>query len=140
VGCIEFGTRLNQCSIEIGHLVYIGTNCCIGACRMEDDVLIGSKVDIISGSQGHFFYDLDTPIREQGGKLGPIVIGEDAWLADSSVIVANIGRKSIIGSGSTVVKDMEWIRFQVRCARAAHRPPLGGQGRHYPARLELRGR
>lgn len=104
--CIEFGTRLNQRSIEIGHRVYIGTNCCIGACRIEDDVLIGSNVDIISGSQQHNFDDLETPLREQGGKLVPIVIGEDSWLGNSSVVVANVGKKSIIGAGSVVVKDI----------------------------------
>jgi len=104
--CIEFGTRLNQRSIEIGHRVYIGTNCCIGACRIEDDVLIGSNVDIISGSSQHSFDDLDTPIREQGGKLVPIVIGEDSWLGNSSVVVASVGRKSIVGAGSTVVREV----------------------------------
>lgn len=104
--CIEFGTRLNQRSIEIGRRVYIGTNCCIGDCRIGDDVLIGSNVDIISGSQQHNFDDLETPLREQGGKLIPIVIGEDSWLGNSSVIVANVGKKSIIGAGSVVVKEI----------------------------------
>jgi virginiamycin A acetyltransferase len=104
--CIEFGTRLNQRSIEIGHRVYIGTNCCIGACRIEDDVLIGSNVDIISGSSQHRFDDLETPIREQGGTLVPIVIGADSWLGNSSVVVANVGPKSIIGAGSTVVREI----------------------------------
>ena len=104
--CIEFGTRLNQRSIEIGHRVYIGTNCCIGACRIEDDVMIGSNVDIISGSQQHHSDRLDIPMREQGGKLVPIVIGEDCWLGNSSVIVANVGKKSIVGAGSVVVRDI----------------------------------
>lgn len=104
--CIEFGTRLNQRSIEIGRGVYIGTNCCIGACHIEDDVLIGSNVDIISGSNQHNFADLDIPMREQGGKLVPVVIGEDSWLGNSSVVVANVGRKSVIGAGSIVVKEI----------------------------------
>jgi len=104
--CIEFGTRLNQRSIEIGHRVYIGTNCCIGACRIEDDVLIGSNVDIISGNQQHHIERLDVPMREQGGKLVPVVIGEDSWLGNSSVIVASVGKKSIVGAGSVVVREV----------------------------------
>jgi len=105
--CIEFGTRLNQRSIEIGKRVYIGTNCCIGACRIEDDVLIGSNVDIISGKKQHHFARLDIPMREQGGEYEKIVIGEDSWLGNSSVILANVGTKSIVAAGGVVINDVK---------------------------------
>lgn len=105
--CIEFGTRLNQRSIEIGRRVYIGTNCCIGACRIDDDVLIGSNVDIISGKKQHHFGRLDIPMREQGGEYEKIVIGEDSWLGNSSVILANVGTKCIIAAGGVVVNDVK---------------------------------
>jgi acetyltransferase-like isoleucine patch superfamily enzyme len=104
--CIEFGTILNQRGIEIGRRVYIGTNCCIGLCHIEDDVMLGSNVDIISGKNQHHFDRLDIPMREQGGELEKIVIGEDSWLGNSSVIMANIGRKSIVAAGSVVVKEI----------------------------------
>lgn len=104
--CIEFGTRLNQRGIELGHRVYIGTNCCIGLCHIEDDVMLGSNVDIISGSKQHHFDQLDIPMREQGGELEKIIIGEDCWLGNSSVVMANVGRKSIVAAGSVVVKDL----------------------------------
>lgn len=104
--CIEFGTRLNQRGIEFGRRVYIGTNCCIGLCCIGDDVMLGSNVDIISGKSQHHFDRLDIPMREQGGELEKIVIGEDCWLGNSSVIMANVGRKSIVAAGSVVVKDL----------------------------------
>ena len=104
--CIEFGTRLNQRDIEIGRRVYIGTNCCIGLCRIEDDVMLGSNVDIISGKKQHNFGDLDVPMREQGGGLVKVVIGEDSWLGNSSVVMANVGTKSIVAAGSVVVNDV----------------------------------
>lgn len=104
--CIEFGTRLNQRGIELGHRVYIGTNCCIGLCRIEDDVMLGSNVDVISGKKQHNIDRLDIPMREQGGELEKIVIGEDSWLGNSSVVMANVGRKSIVAAGSVVVKDV----------------------------------
>ncbi len=94
--CIEFGTRLNQRDIELGRRVYIGTNCCIGLCKIEDDVMLGSNVDIVSGKKQHFFDRLDIPMREQGGVLEKILIGEDCWLGNSSVVLANVGRKSIV--------------------------------------------
>jgi acetyltransferase-like isoleucine patch superfamily enzyme len=104
--CIEFGTRLNQRGIELGRRVYMGTNCCVGLCRIEDDVMVGSNVDIISGKNQHNFDRLDIPIREQGGELEKIVIGEDCWIGNSSVIMANIGKKSIVAAGSVVVKEV----------------------------------
>lgn len=105
--CIEFGTRLNQRGIELGHRVYIGTNCCIGLCRIEDDVMLGSNVDIVSGKGQHNFDRLDIPMREQGGSFEKIVIGEDSWLGNSSVVMSNIGEKSIVAAGAVVIKDVE---------------------------------
>ncbi len=104
--CIEFGTRFSQSATEIGRRVYIGSNCSIGLCRIEDDVLVGSNVDIISGKNQHFFYRLDIPIREQGGKLEKIFIGDNSWLGNSSVVMAHVGPKSIVAAGSVVVKDV----------------------------------
>ena len=104
--CIEFGSRLSQRDTEFGKRVYIGANCSIGLCCIEDDVLIGSNVDIISGSKQHYFARLDLPIREQGGELKKIIIGEDSWLGNSSVIMADVGRKSIVAAGSVVTCDV----------------------------------
>jgi len=104
--CIEFGTRFSQRSTELGRRVYIGANCSIGLCSIGDDVMLGSNVDVISGKQQHHFDRLDIPMREQGGELEKIVIGEDSWLGNSSVVMANVGMKSIIAAGSVVIKDV----------------------------------
>lgn len=104
---VEFGTTLNQRGIEIGKRVYIGSRCCVGLCRIEDDVLIGSNVDIISGKSQHGFVDLDQPMRSQAGTLEQITIGEDSWLGNSAVVMANVGRKAIVAAGAVVVKDVE---------------------------------
>ena len=105
--CIEFGTLLHQSTIEIGRRVYIGSHCSIGECVIEDDTLLGSNVDIISGRHQHHFDDLDTPMREQGGRLEKIVIGADCWIGNSSVVMANVGSKSIVAAGSVVTRDVE---------------------------------
>ena len=105
--CIEFGTILHQPTIEIGRRVYIGCNCSIGDCVIDDDVLMGSNVDILSGTHQHSFKDRDIPIREQGGRFEKIVIGEDSWIGNSSVIMANVGRKSVVAAASVVVRDIE---------------------------------
>ncbi len=104
--CVEFATVLHQSGIELGHRVYIGVNCSIGDCIIEDDVLLGSNVDIISGKHQHCFDRLDIPIREQGGHFERIRIGRDSWIGNSSVVMANIGEQSIVAAGSVVTKDI----------------------------------
>ena len=69
--------------------------------------MMGSNVDVISGKKQHSFDRLDIPMREQGGEFEKIVIGEDSWLGNSSVVMANVGMKSIIAAGSVVIKDVE---------------------------------
>jgi virginiamycin A acetyltransferase len=105
--CIEFGTVFNQPTVELGKRVYIGMRCSIGECIIEEDAIIGSNVDIISGARQHDFDRLDVPIREQDGALEKIVIGADSWIGNSAVIMAHIGPKSIVGAGSVVVQSVE---------------------------------
>lgn len=104
---ILFGTIFSQVDTEIGKGVYIGPNCNIGRCMIEDDCTIGSNVHILSGKKQHNFDDLDTPIQEQGGIFEKIVVGEDTWIGNCAVIMANVGKKCIIGAGSVVSKDVE---------------------------------
>ncbi|MCG6939544.1 MAG: acyltransferase [Gammaproteobacteria bacterium] len=103
---IGFATIFSQKDTEIGKGVYIGPQCNIGMCNIGDDCLIASGVHIMSGSQQHNFDDLDAPIQQQGGSYTKIVIGEDSWIGNGSLVMANIGRKCIIGAGSVVTKDV----------------------------------
>jgi acetyltransferase-like isoleucine patch superfamily enzyme len=86
--------------------VYIGPQCNIGACVIEKDCLLGSGVHILSGKQQHNFDDLDKPIREQGGHFSPITLGEDTWVGNGAIIMANVGKKCIVAAGAVVTKDI----------------------------------
>lgn len=104
---IMFGTIFSQIDTEIGQNVYIGPQCNIGSCRIEDDCIIGSGVHIVSGSRQHNFDDLEKPVHEQGGVFEKVTIGEDSWIGNGAIVMANIGRKCIIGAGSVVTSDVE---------------------------------
>lgn len=120
--CIEFGTVLNQSTVELGRRVYIGLRCSVGESVIEDDVIIGSNVDIISGKNQHSFKDLDVPIREQRGRLEKIVIGADSWIGNSAVIMASVGNKCIVGAASVVIDDVKPYSIVVgNPARVVHR-------------------
>jgi acetyltransferase-like isoleucine patch superfamily enzyme len=103
---IGFATIFSQQDTEIGKGAYIGPQCNIGMCKIGDNCLIGSGVHIMSGSGQHNFDDLDSPVQQQGGSYTKVVIGEDSWIGNGSLVMANIGKKCIIGAGSVVTKDV----------------------------------
>ncbi len=103
---IGFGTLFSHRDTEIHQGVYIGPQCNIGKSRIEKNCLLGSGVHILSGKGQHNFEDLDTPIQEQGGTFTKVTIGEDTWIGNGSLIMANVGKQCIIGAGSVVTKDI----------------------------------
>ncbi len=103
---IGFATIFSQADTEIGSGVYIGPQCNIGMCKIGDNTLIASGVHIMSGSGQHNFEDLETPIQQQGGVYSKVEIGEDSWIGNGALVMANIGKKCIIGAGSVVTKDI----------------------------------
>lgn len=105
--CISFGTIFSHPDSSIGKGVYIGAYCTLGKVSLGDYVLLGSNVDIISGKKQHNFSDLETPMKFQGGSYEKIYIGEDSWVGNSAVVMANIGKKCIAGAGSVVVSDIK---------------------------------
>jgi virginiamycin A acetyltransferase len=103
---IGFATLFSQSDTEIHKGVYIGPQCNIGMCSIGKNTLIASGVHIMSGSKQHTTTDLDTPIKDQGGVFEKITIGEDCWVGNGALIMANIGDKCIVGAGSVVTKDI----------------------------------
>lgn len=104
---ILFGTIFAQADTEIGAGVYIGPFCNIGSSVIEDHCTLGSNVHILSGSRQHDFASVDIPIQQQAGTFEKIRIGEDTWIGNSSVVMASVGKKCVIGAGSVVVGVVE---------------------------------
>ncbi len=103
---VLFGTILFQQDTELDSGVYIGPQCNIGRCRIGKNTLLGSGVHILSGKEQHITDDLDMPIKNQGGKFEKTEIGEDCWIGNCSVIMAEVGSHCIIGAGSVVVENI----------------------------------
>ena len=104
--CVSFGVVFSHPTAELGHTVYIGPFCCVGDVTLENDVLIGSHVSITNGSAQHGTDRLDIPIREQPGIWPRVTIGEDTWVGDRAVVMANVGKKCIIGAGAVVTQPI----------------------------------
>jgi acetyltransferase-like isoleucine patch superfamily enzyme len=105
-GVIYFGTLFSHPDTEIHDDVYIGPQCNIGKSIIGKNTLIASGVHILSGKNQHNFDDIDTPIQQQGGHYEKITIGEDCWIGNTAVIMANVGNKAIVAAGAVVVSDV----------------------------------
>ncbi len=104
---ISFGTLFSQFDTEISHGTYIGPQCNIGSCKIGQDCLLGSGVHLLSGKRQHSIESTDIPIRDQGGTLTKIQVGEDTWIGNGAIIMADIGNKCVVAAGSVVVHAVE---------------------------------
>lgn len=104
---IMFGTIFSQRDTEIGRGVYIGPQCNIGMCRIEDNCTVGSGVHILSGNRQHRFDDPGRPVQQQGGEFRKVVIGENSWIGNGAIVMANVGRNCVVGAGAVVTRDVE---------------------------------
>lgn len=125
---IDFGSYFAHPEVEVGENVYIGAYCIVGKCTIGRQTLIGSFVNILSGNRQHHFSDTAQPPQQQGGTYMTVNIGENCWLGNNSVIMADIGNQCIIGAGSVVVKSIRSYSVAVgnpcKAIRDHNRPPI----------------
>ncbi|MBD3673131.1 MAG: acyltransferase [Planctomycetaceae bacterium] len=103
---ISFGTVFSHPGVTMGEAVYIGVGCMIGDVELQKDVLIGSHVSVINGSRQHGIERLDLPVREQPGEFPRVVIGEDTWIGDRAIVMADVGRHCVVGAGAVVTRPL----------------------------------
>jgi acetyltransferase-like isoleucine patch superfamily enzyme len=91
--------------ITIGKNVFVNFDCvflALGGITIEDDVLIGPKVSLITES-----HPLD-PQQRNGLIVKPIHIKKNAWIGANATILAGvtIGENSVVAAGAVVSKDV----------------------------------
>jgi len=97
-------------NIRFGNNVFVNRGTTIAASAqvvIGDDVLIGPNVSI--NSADHRYADPTTLIRNQGHRLGSIVIGNDVWIGANVCIVAGVvvGDGAVVGAGAVVTSDVQ---------------------------------
>ncbi len=103
---VEFGTIFSKAGTRIEENVYIGPRCHIGLAHVERDVLIAAGVHIPSGPMTHGTADPNQPIQDQPGIRQQIRIGAGTWIGSGAVIMADVGRDSVVGAGAVVTKSI----------------------------------
>jgi acetyltransferase-like isoleucine patch superfamily enzyme len=103
---IEFGVLFSKSGTRIGENVYIGPRCHIGLADIGSEALLGAGVHVTSGAQTHGFTDLGLPLREQPGVMVQVRIGPGAWVGSAAVVMADVGRDTIVGAGAVVTRPL----------------------------------
>jgi virginiamycin A acetyltransferase len=103
---VHFGTIFSQAGARLDANVYVGPNCHLGLVHIERDALLASGVHVPSGSETHGTGDVDRPIREQEGRRRLVRIGEGAWIGSAAIVMADVGRHSVIGAWSVVTRPI----------------------------------
>jgi virginiamycin A acetyltransferase len=102
---VEFGCLFSQAGSRIEENVYIGPRCHLGLVHLERDVLIAAGVHIPSGPYTHGT-DEASPIRNQPGRRRLVRIGAGAWIGSNAVVMADVGRDTIVGAGAVVTQPI----------------------------------
>ena len=102
---IGFGTLFSQVGCRIEDRAYIGPRCHLGLVHLEQDVLLAAGVHIPSGPRTHGT-DPSAPIRDQAGDLRRVRVGAGSWIGSNAVVLANVGRETIVGAGAVVTRPL----------------------------------
>lgn len=91
--------------IQIGKNVFVNHACTfldMGGITVEDDVLIGPKVNLITES-----HPLD-PANRKAVASKPIVVKRNAWIGAAATILpgVTIGENSVVAAGAVVTSDV----------------------------------
>ena len=103
---IQFGTIFSQAGARIDANVYVGPRCHLGLVHLERDVLLAAAVHVPSGAATHGIGDPDRPIREQPGTRTLVRIGEGTWIGSAAVVLADVGRHSVVAAGAVVTAPL----------------------------------
>ncbi|WP_456433721.1 acyltransferase [Thermosulfuriphilus sp.] len=103
---IGFGAFFSQPWAVVKKGVYIGPYSILGKTILEEGVLVASRVSIPSGRRQHR--------RLPDGSLSPaeedvfetIRIGKYAWIGESAVVMAEVGRRATVAAGAVVTRPV----------------------------------
>jgi len=100
---IGFGSIFSHRDAILGGRVSMGNYCIIGHARIGSGARIGSRVSIPSGKRQHF---------DDQGRLASIDrfeqvrIGENVWIGEGAIVMADVGNECVISAGAVVVQPI----------------------------------
>ncbi len=100
---VGFGSFFSHPCAEVGRRVGIGSFSIIGMVRLGDDVMIASRVSVLSGKYQH---GDGRHGLARAPRFRRVHIGAGTWLGEGSLVMDDVGRGCIVAGGSVVTKAM----------------------------------
>ncbi|MHA1231750.1 MAG: acyltransferase [Candidatus Helarchaeota archaeon] len=101
---VGFGSFFSKRSAEVGKNSSIGAYCVIGSVSIGEEVIIGSRVSIPSGRYQHG--SNKDGYKWETTNISTVKIGDNTWIGEGAIVMADVGKNCIIGGGSVVVKSI----------------------------------
>jgi virginiamycin A acetyltransferase len=99
---VGFGAVFSHRGSIVEDSVYIGPYAIVGTARLRRGCLIGSRAGIVSGSALHGLDVNGHRMPTDESRLRAVDIGEDAWLGEGAIVMADVGRASTVAAGAVV--------------------------------------
>jgi acetyltransferase-like isoleucine patch superfamily enzyme len=104
---VGFGSFFSHPQASVGRRVVIGAYSIIGTVDLEADVLIASRVSILSGKYQHgggLRQDVAKARDASGPHYDRIRVGRGCWIGEGAVVMASVGAQSIVSAGAVLAK------------------------------------
>ena len=85
---------------RIGARVYIGPLSVIGDAEIGEGSLIATRVSILSGKNQHAHGPDGSLIPFSRDRAALVTIGRDTWIGEGAIVMADVGDRCIVASGS----------------------------------------
>ena len=89
---------------KAGRCVVVGSFSIIGSAELGDNILVSSRVSIMGGKYQHDMENEENSSSNVNYQM--VKIGNDTWLGEGSLVMANIEGDSTVSAGSVVTKPM----------------------------------
>ncbi len=104
---VAFGALFLHRGITVGNHVLVGRYSIVHYCDLGDFSMTAEHVVLNHGAHYHTSDRTDIPMAFQGGLIEPISIGEDCIVHSNAVVMASVGRGSVVGAGAVVTRPVE---------------------------------
>ena len=99
---IDFGVLFAHRTAQVEDEVYIGAYSAIGSARLKKGCMIGTRANLLSGSAQHELRPDGRWGSTDATRLQEIEIGENSWVGEAAIVMADIGKGAQVGAGAVV--------------------------------------
>jgi acetyltransferase-like isoleucine patch superfamily enzyme len=98
---VGFGSLFTHRGAQVGEHVSTGAWCVLGHVRLGSGTRLASRVSIPSGKRQHLD---ESGALSAGTRFDTVSIGENCWIGEGAIVLADVGARSIVGAGAVVTR------------------------------------